>query len=156
MGRFLWCAHLHLQRECSGIARMNRPDANHIPGQDGALRIADLDDHRVLPGSFGGGMVNRPLDVEGETRGGRRLCLRSGVKPETPLACGTAHGAPENALSAVRTFPRLAHGAHRPLPCQRRTTTLQRRGVVDLTFLPPELDLSPHLGSGGHRQAPSL
>jgi hypothetical protein len=58
-------ARLYLQRECTGVARLNCPDTDHMSGDDRPLRIADLHKHRVLQRRFVGRLVNRALDTQG-------------------------------------------------------------------------------------------
>lgn len=65
MSGILRPARLYLQRECTGVARLNCPDTDHMPGDDRPLRIADLHKHRVLQRRFAGSLVNRALDTQG-------------------------------------------------------------------------------------------
>jgi hypothetical protein len=63
VSRGLRPVRLHLQRERPRIAGVNGSYADHMLGKDDTLRIADLNEHRVLARRLGGRMVNRALNA---------------------------------------------------------------------------------------------
>src|SRR5262249_57877897 len=99
---------LDAQREAAHLARAEGADTHHATRHGLAALVVDLDEDRVLPRRLIGRMADGAVDGERTHRRRRGTGHRHGIEPEVSLTGGAGHRAPEDALSAVRTVPRLA------------------------------------------------
>ena len=110
--KLLWLLHFYANGEDPKVTGMNRTHTNDPLGQDLAALIANLDEHRKLPGSLRLRIPDDAFDAQrgdSDLGGGRS---GQGIDMEAALTCRTDHRTPEDLLSAVRTRPQLTRRPH--------------------------------------------